>query len=166
MDVKLLLLNVLFAILAVVSLAAYNVARSLWWGMTEAVHIPWCSNISTATRYQPTLDPYFILSFSSLSYFIIFGLVTLGIFVVQSCINVLAGRRVVGFLTFRDNLLFPQWQLVLIGVLNAIGGTMYLFSSVVPRTSPFVQALLGNFSIPLTIFFRYFSSISVCFVER
>jgi hypothetical protein len=100
------------------------------------------------------MDPFFVLSFASLSFVVIFGITTTVMLLVQSLTNAIAGRRVLTLLTIDDDLFFPQWQLLLIGIFDALNGVFVVFASMPARTAPFLQAILGNFTIPLTIFFR------------
>lgn len=174
----LLVLNIVFAVLSVVGQVGQNVSLPLWIGSTGALYNPNCSHNTTSphlensyslmtelsltstnhtnhTVAQPFMDAYFVLSFASLSFVVIFGVSTAVLAVVQVITNAVAGRRVVNALTMQDDLLFPQWQLLLIGVFDALNGVFVVFASDPKRTAPFLQAILGNFTIPFTIFFRY-----------
>lgn len=151
----LIALNVFFALLAVIGQVAQNVSLPIWTGSTSPG--PNCTNDSSSgndSAYQPTMDPYFILSFASFSFLVIFGCITLVLLVIQLTVNSLSGSQI-RWLTVEDNLLFPQWQLILIGVFDALNGVFVVYASPPSRTAPFLQAILGNFIIPLTIFFRY-----------
>lgn len=171
----LVLLNIAFAAIAVLGQVGQNVTLPLWAGATGALYNPNCSNASKASSEeadsyssylqlgsgsnssnssQPTMDPFFVLSFASLSFVVIFGVITTVLLVVQVLTNAVAGRKVLVFMTVEDDLLFPQWQLLLIGVFDALNGVFVVFASSPDRTAPFLQAILSNFIIPMTIFFR------------
>ena len=104
-----------------------------------------CPNTSNATGPEPkSLDNFFVMSFASLSFGIIFGLVTLGI--------ILFGRPgTIG----RTERKFPHTDMFLIGFCSAVVGIMVVFAATASRTSPMLQTLLGNFVIPLTVVARY-----------
>lgn len=87
------------------------------------------------------MDSYFILSFGSFVFVIIFGVLTLI-------------ATVVRFESIKQSVSFPQWQLMLIGVCDAFNGVLVVFAASPSRTAPFLQAILGNIVIPLTILFR------------
>ncbi len=170
-------LNIFFATLAVIGQVFQNVSLPLWVGSTEALGNPNCtsnksqlfedyyddykesedlaSSKNVSKPFQPGMDPFFVLSFASLSFVIIFGVITACILVVQVVANHLYGRTVFRFITKEDDLLFPQWQMILIGVFDALNGVFVVFASSPSRTAPFLQAILGNFTIPLTIVFRW-----------
>lgn len=46
-------------------------------------------------------------------------------------------------------------SLLSVGLLNAVGGIMQIYASSPDRTPPYLQALVGNVGIPLTIFVRF-----------
>ena len=145
----------------------------LWSGATSSLTDPNCttttslsteeSDYNSLTSGNTTgnqsssdhiMDPFFVLSFASLSFVVIFGITTAVMAVVQWITNAVKGRRVLNWLTLQDDLFFPQWQLLLIGVFDALNGVFVVFASMPARTAPFLQAILGNFTIPMTIFFR------------
>lgn len=174
----LIVLNVIFAAVAIIGQVAQNVSLPLWTGATSALDNANCtdssqhgnssdyysseyidednnnSNGSNSSSSSLMMDPFFVLSFASLSFVVIFGTITVILVLVQVIANALAGKEVVKLITKRDDLLFPQWQLVLIGIFDALNGVFVVFASMPKRTAPFLQAILGNFTIPLTIFFR------------
>ena len=148
----LFVLNVVFAVLAVLGQVGQNVSLPLWTGAAQlncSLNDSASSNASgnaNNSTYQPIMDPFFVVSFASLSFVVIFGLTSLVIAIVQPFLSV-------KFIT-KDDLKFPQWQLILVGVFDALNGIFVVYASVPSRTAPFLQAILGNFLIPLTIFFR------------
>ena len=156
-----LLLRIIFAAISVVGQVGLKVSLPLWTGATGTTNDPNCTNATTkeifngtASGNYRTMDPFFVLSFASLSFVIIFGIITTILGVIQLLVNACHGRRVLSLITVEDDLRFPQWQLILIGVFNALNGVVVVFSSVPSRTAPFLQAILGNFIIPLTIVIR------------
>ena len=143
--------NLFFAILAVSGQVGQNVSLPLWIDSTNSGS----GKSSTAgDSGKPTVDSYFVLSFASLSFVIIFGLGTLFIRI------------------FRPHLIgeterhFPHRLLVLVGVCDALNGVLVVFSGSGTRTAPYLQAILGNFLIPLTLIARYVSRLAWCFVHK
>ena len=151
----LIAVNVLFAALAISGQVGQNVTLPLWASAATAScqHDPHgqASNDSNSSNQTNgtsgstgeglSMDPFFVLSSASFSFVVIFGFLTLI-------------SAVFGAVTL-DDLRFPQWQLFLIGLFDALNGVLIVYSSPSSRTAPFLQAILGNFLIPLTIIFRY-----------
>lgn len=103
-----------------------------------------CPNSTNSTGAPPrTLDNYFVLTFASLSFVIIFGLITLGL-------KLFGPRGTIG----QTEKTFPQLDLFLIGFCDALNGVMVVFAATASRTSPLLQTILANFMIPLTIIAR------------
>ena len=134
---SLVLLNLFFATLAVVGQVGENVSLPLWSNAASSN----CSIYRSPTS-SGNMDSYFILSFASFSYVVIFGVITLVMFVVR--------RKSITY----DDLTFPQWQFMLIGLCDALNGILIVFAAPPNRTAPFLQAILGNIVIPLTIILR------------
>ena len=109
---------------------------------------------SNSTSKHPQMDPYFVLSSASFSFVVIFGFCTLVIVATQHLLNFIAQENRFKFITKKDDLFFPQWQLMLIGFFDAMNGIFVVFASPPNKTAPFLQAILGNCMIPLTILFR------------
>lgn len=126
-----------FAFLAITGQVGENVSLPLWDGAVS-------SNCSIHKSHNVTgeMDPYFILSFASISFTILFGFLTL--------VSLLIDHKSVTM----EDLLFPQWQFILIGLCDALNGIFVVFASPAKRTAPFLQAILGNIGIPLTIVLR------------
>lgn len=148
----LIAVNVLFAALAVLGQVGQNVTLPLWTSAASSACIGnGDSNHSNGTHSNnsngtsssggPSMDPFFVVSSASFSFVVIFGVLTL----------VSAAFKAVTV----EDLRFPQWQLFLIGFFDALNGIFVVYASPTTRTAPFLQAILGNFMIPLTIFFRY-----------
>ena len=129
-EIPLFWANFLFAFLAVTGQVGQNVSLPLWVDSTNA-------NTS-----GPTVDSYFVLSFASLSFVIIFGLGTL-------LIRIMSPQEL-GETEKR----FPHRLLFLVGFCDALNGLLVVFASKGSRTPPYLQAILGNFIIPLTVLFR------------
>ena len=132
-------LNLIFAALAIIGQVGENVSLPLWAGAVSSncsVHKAENSDITGE------MDPFFILSFGSFSFVIIFGTLTL--------INFVVYRKSIT----KEDLTFPQWQFMLIGICDALNGIFVVFASPSARTAPFLQAILGNIIIPLTIVMR------------
>jgi drug/metabolite transporter (DMT)-like permease len=146
--VLLIAANVLFAVLAISGQVGQNVTLPLWTGAATA-ECQGAENGSNSTSNQTTngtgsanlsMDPFFVLTSASFAFVVIFGTLTLV-------------SAALGAVTL-DDLRFPQWQLFLIGFFDALNGVLVVYSSPPYRTAPFLQAILGNFLIPLTIIFR------------
>lgn len=164
------LLSIFFAALTVVGQVGQNVSLPLWTGYTDFLRSMDCAK-GTATAngtengtwsrivedpFGPIMDPYFVVSSASFSFVVIFGVTTLVIVFVQALLNhVNFQDKTYNFITVEKDLKFPQWQLMLIGIFDALNGILVVFASPPIRTAPFLQAILGNFLIPLTIIFRY-----------
>jgi hypothetical protein len=144
----LIAVNVLFAALAIGGQVGQNVTLPLWTNAATSS----CengtgnqndsadnSNVTNGTG-GPSMDPFFVLSSASFSFVVIFGALTL----LSAAFGAVTA----------DDLRFPQWQLFLIGFFDALNGIMVVYSAPPNRTAPFLQAILGNFLIPLTILFR------------
>jgi len=129
-EMPLVCANLFFSFFAVVGTVGQNVSLPLWVDSTNG-------NLSGRS-----VDSYFVLSFASLSFVVIFGLGTLFIRIYSP--------QDIGETEKR----FPQFLLFLIGLCDALNGAVIVFASKGSRTPPYLQAILGNFGIPLTILFR------------
>lgn len=129
-EIPLFWANFLFAFLAVTGQVGQNVSLPLW------------VDSSNSNTSGPTVDSYFVLSFASLSFVIIFGLGTLLIRIISP--------QELGETEKR----FPCRLLFLVGFCDALNGLLVVFASKGSRTPPYLQAILGNFIIPLTVLFR------------
>ena len=134
------LLNLAFASMAVLGQVGENVSLTLW---TSAVITGDAnSNCSNSVEGNYTMDPYFVLSFSSITFVILFGALAL----VSAATNPKE---------FVKSLQFPQWQFMLFGFFNVMNGLLAVYASPDNRTAPFLQAILSNIIIPCTMLFRY-----------
>ena len=164
----LVLMNVSFAAIAILAQVGQNVSLPIWVDATQTMNNPNCTTKNASSNSDSlgmedrnsskgssnSMDPFFVLSFASLSFVVIFGVTTGVIAVVQVITNLATGEKRLQLITVKDDLLFQQWQLILIGVFDALNGVFVVFASSASRTAPFLQAILGNFIIPLTILFR------------
>ena len=130
--VSLFFANLFFSFFAVVGRVGQSVLLPLWTDSTN-------ENGNLSGR---SVDCYFVLSFASLSFVVIFGL---GILFIR-----IFSPRDIGETEKR----FPHFLLFLVGLCNALNGGMIVFASKGSRTPPYLQAILGNFGIPITILFR------------
>ncbi len=155
------LLNLLFAFLAIMGQVGVNVSLPLWTGATQA-NCGQTRNSSNGTNGTDTsggresMTPYFVLSFVSLSSLIISGCITLVLVVLKLIVRLWkADFNMPAPLNIsREDLKFPQWQFALIGTCSALNGLLVVAASLPDRTAPFLQAILGNLLIPVTIIFR------------
>ena len=123
--------NLLFGILAVAGQVGQNVSLPLWVDSTNSL------------KGEPKVDSYFVVSFASLLFVIIFGLSTLFL--------VLFVPGKIG----ETEKKFPILLLAQVGVCDGLNGILVVFASSGKRTAPYLQAILQNFIIPLTILIRY-----------
>ena len=131
-EIPLFCANLIFAFFVVVGSVGQNVTLPLWTDSTKENE-----NLSGGS-----VDCYFVLSFASLSFVVIFGLGTLFIRIFSPQDIGETERR------------FPHLLLFLVGLCDALNGALVVFASKGSRTPPYLQAILGNFMIPLTILFR------------
>ena len=124
--------NLFFSFFAVVGTVGQIVSLPLWIDSTN-------ENESLSGR---SMDCYFVLSFASLSFVVIFGL---GLLFIR-----IFSPQDIGETEKR----FPHFLLFLVGLCNTLNGAMLVFASKGSRTPPYLQAILGNFGIPITILFR------------
>lgn len=89
--------------------------------------------------------PYFVVWFASLAFVVILGAVN----AVMQMISPRDREAKPGMLTLD----FQKGPIV-IGLCDALNGMMVVFASPSSRTPPYLQALLGNFTVPLTIIVR------------
>ncbi|XP_022791170.1 uncharacterized protein LOC111330563 [Stylophora pistillata] len=129
-EIPLFWANLFFAFLAVTGQVGQKVSLPLW---IDSVN---------GNDSGKSVDSYFVLSFSSLSFVIIFGLGTLFIKIFTPQDLGETEKR------------FPHLLLFLVGFCNALNGALVVFASKGSRTPPYLQAILGNFMIPLTVLFR------------
>ena len=163
------LFSIFFAALTVVGQVGQNVSLPLWTGYTDFLRSMKCAEGTAKANGTengtwsrivldpsgPVMDPYFVVSAASFSFVIIFGLTTLAIALTQTILNRFNFLdKTYNFITVENDLKFPQWQLMLVGFFDALNGVLVVFASPPIRTAPFLQAILGNFLIPLTIVFR------------
>ena len=129
MEIPLFWANLFFAFVAVAGQVGQSVSLPLWVDSTNG------------NRPGRSVDSYFVLSFGSLSFVVIFGLGLLFI-------------RIFSPQELEAEKRFPQLMLFLIGLCDSLNGALVVFASKGSRTPPYLQAILGNFMIPLTILFR------------
>ena len=157
-----IVVNLLFAVAAVIGQVGQNVSLPLWASAASSFGNPNCTlmndsyidAVNRSNSSTPEMDPYFVLSTASFSFVIIFGFCTLVTLLVQFILNCISSEKKYSFITLNDDVRFPQWQLILIGFFDAMNGVFVVFASPASRTAPFLQAILGNSLIPLTILFR------------
>ena len=134
--------NLFSAFLSITGQVGQNVSLPLW---LDSVKEENRSANATATRMpaRPSLDSYFVYSFSCLCFVVFFGF---ALFMVKVFQPHLIGK------TERN---FPQRFLFLVGALGSIGGLLLVFASSGTRTAPYLQAILLNFLIPMTVIVRW-----------
>lgn len=130
-EIPLFWANFFFAFVTVVAMVGQNVSLPLW--------------IDSTNGNSPgdTVDSYFVLIFTNLSFAVIFGLWTL-------YIRIFSPRDLGEMETnFSHKLLFS------VGFFDSLNDAMISFASKGSRTPPYLQNILGNFMIPVTILFRW-----------
>ena len=126
-EVPLFLANLFFAFVAVVGQVGQNVSLPLW------------INSTTGNLSGRTMDGFFLLSFSSVSFVVIFGLGAL----LVKCFS----PKDLGESEKR----LPHSLVFLIGLCDALTGVLFVFASNGSRTLPHLQAM---FLIPTTLLLR------------
>ena len=127
--------NLLFAVIAVAGQVGQNVTLPLWIDSTNSIS-------SNSTGYIPTVDSYFVVSFASLLFVIIFGVGSLVIIALKPNLIGETERK------------FPKKLLAQVGICDGLNGLLVVFASSGKRTAPYLQAILGNFLIPITLAMR------------
>ena len=151
-EVSLTVANIFFAFLAIAGQVGQNVSLPLWIDSTmsppsgeKANHTNLANHTNSSgngDEYQPRVDGFFVYSFACISFVVIFGTTLLFIRLFQP-------HRLGE--TERS---FPHSQLFLVGLFDALNGVLVVFAGSGSRTAPYLQAILGNFMIPLTMAFR------------
>lgn len=131
-EFDLLWINLLFAFVVVVGDVGQDIS----------LHLYWLSSSKESTKRCQVIDSYFVLSFGSLSSFVIFGLGALFIRIVFP--------RHLG----ENEKSFPQFSLSLIGLCSALNEALAVFAIGTTRTPLYLQIILGTLTIPLTVLFR------------
>ena len=128
----------LFALMSVTGQIAQYVSLPLWIDSTSQSTV---SSTNQSIKWKPTVDSYFVASFAALSFVIVFGFALL-------CCNIICP----------NNFTEIDWSyrrlLLLLGSIQGVSALFIVFSSSGKRTPPYLQAILGNFSIPITLLFR------------
>ena len=132
-EFDLLWTNLLFAFVVVVGDVGQDIS----------LHLYWLSSSKESTKSCQVIDSYFVLSFGSLSSFVIFGLGALFIRIVFP--------RHLG----ENEKSFPQFSLSLIGLCSALNEALAVFAISTTRTPLYLQIILGTLTIPLTVLFRW-----------
>ena len=162
-EVSLTVANIFFAFLAIAGQVGQNISLPLWIDSTDLpasggntnhknatgslLDAGYSANHSNTTgnggsEYKPRVDGFFVYSFACISFVVIFGTTLIFIRIFQPHRLGETERR------------FPHWNLFLVGLFDALNGVLVVFASSGSRTAPYLQAILGNFMIPLTILFR------------
>lgn len=131
-EVPFFVANFCFAVIVLVGEVGHKVTLPMWLDHSNATN---CAESSP--------DNYFVLSFSSLVFVLIFGLGTLFIRVFSPKAIGEAERN------------FPHRLFFLVGFSDAVNGILVVFAANGTRTPPYLQSILGNFLIPLTVLFRW-----------
>lgn len=142
----LMIANTFFAVMTILGEVGEKACLPLWIDSNNAE----VANSSTYfNKTVPQIDAYFVYSFACLVFVLVFGAALL-------------------FLRlFQPNLLgeteqkFPHSQLFMIGFFDCLNGVFIVFAGSGLRTAPYLQMILGNFMIPMTIAFRQVLCISL-----
>ena len=157
-EVSLKVANIFFAFLAIAGQVGQNVSMPLWIDSTvlpssggktnhngssfDTGYLANHTNTTGNDEYHPRVDGFFVYSFACISFVVIFGTTLVFIRLFQPHRLGETERK------------FPHWNLFLVGLFDALNGVLVVFASSGSRTAPYLQAILGNFMIPLTILFR------------
>ncbi|KAL9954563.1 hypothetical protein ACROYT_G042119 [Oculina patagonica] len=130
------LATMLFAFVTVTGQVTQYVTLPLWIDSTTS------SLQNQTVNWKPTLDSYFVVSFASLSFVIVFGSVLV-------CSDFICPKYLV-----KTDWRYRRW-LLSVGCFQGVSAMFIVFSSSGTRTPPYLQAILGNFSIPITLILRF-----------
>ena len=130
--------TIVFAIMSVTGQLIQYISLPLCVDSTSQSTI---TSTDQTNKWKPTMDNYFVASFATVSYLIVFGFVVL--YCKINCPNYLP---------------VIDWSyrclLLVVGSIQGLGSLLIVFSSSGERTPPYLQAILGNFRIPITLLFR------------
>ena len=130
--------TIVFAIMSVTGQLAQYISLPLWVDSTSQSTI---ASTDQTNKWKPTMDSYFVASFASLSFLIVFGFVVL-------CCKII----------YPNYLSVTDWScrclLLVVGSIQGLSALLVVFSCSGEKTPPYLQAILGNFSIPITLLFR------------
>ena len=129
---------IVFAIMSVTGQLAQYISLPLWVDSTSQSTI---TSTDQTNKWKPAMDSYFVASFASLSFLIVFGFVVL-------CCKIICPNY----------LPVTEWSyrclLLIVGSIQGYGALLVVFSCSGEKTAPYLQAILGNFNIPITLLFR------------
>ena len=109
----------------------------------QTVLLPlWIDSLKDEISSAAFVDRYFMFSFSSLSFVVIFGLAILFVRIFSP--------KDLGE-TERN---FPHWLIFLVGLCTALNGVLAIFGSNREQTPRSLAAILGTCKIPLIILYR------------
>ncbi|XP_078352281.1 crt homolog 1-like [Oculina patagonica] len=130
------LATMLFAFVTVTGQVTQYVTLPLWIDSTTS------APQNQTVNWKPTLDSYFVVSFASLSFVIVFGSVLV-------CSDFICPKYLV-----KTDWRYRRW-LLSVGCFQGVSAMFIVFSSSGSRTPPYLQAIFGNFSIPITLILRF-----------
>ena len=131
-EFSLLWTNALFVLVVLGSLFGQTILLPLW-----------IDSIKDEISSAAFVDRYFMLSFASLSFVVIFGLAILFIRIFSPKDLGETERK------------FPHWLLFSVGLCAAFNGVLTVFASNREKTPRSLEAILGTCKIPLIILFRW-----------
>ncbi|XP_064601299.1 uncharacterized protein LOC135467456 [Liolophura sinensis] len=102
-------------------------------------------NVTTAYKLSHHVAGFFILIFVSSVHVICFGLTLLAF------LKLYPGK----YITERE-LFYPKSEFVIVGLCSGLASLLLVYSSSGARTAPYLQAIIANFSIPITFTTRFF----------
>lgn len=125
--------NLVFALIGIAGQVGQNVTLPLWLSASQT---------NRKQDHGAKMDAYFVLSFSCVFFVVAFGLMLAFLKVFYP--HKLGDTEK----QFSHKLLFA------VGLCDCLNGVLVVFASPPNRTAPYLQAILGNFMIPLTIVAR------------
>lgn len=129
----------LYAFVVVTGQVTQYVTLPMWIDSTKNV----TSSLNQSIKWTPTMDSYFVLSFASTVFVTVFGSVL-----------------VLNTFVFKQYSIYnTDWShrrfFLTVGFFQGLAAVFIVFSSSGKRTPPYLQAILGNFSIPITLLLRF-----------
>ena len=130
--------TLLYAFVVVIGQVTQYVTLPMWIDSTKNV----TSSQNQTVEWTPTIDSFFVLSFASSVFVTVFG-----------------SALVINIFVFKQYSIHKtDWNhrrvFLIVGFFQGLAAVFIVFSSSGERTPPYLQAILGNFSVPITLLLR------------
>ena len=143
LEIPLVFANLFFAFLSVLGQVGQNVSLPLWLdSVKNCTSTPLNNNTNLLLSQGTCFDSYFVYTFSTIWFVIFFGFAML--------VTKLFRPHWIG----RTEKEFPNYILFVVGGCGSLCGLLLVYASSSTRTAPYLQAILFNILIPLTVAVR------------